>query len=68
MRPQVSESPEARAAFSALRDDALAHLVRCASGVEPVERGFGHDVTVAAEVGASTVVPVITDGCFTPAP
>jgi phosphosulfolactate phosphohydrolase-like enzyme len=33
-----------------------------------VEKGFGRDVAVAAELDTSTVVPVLTDGWFTPAP
>ena len=70
-RPQLSESPEAlvaRAAFGAVHDDVLGHLLRCASGVELAEKGFEADVAVAAEVDASTVVPVLVDNWLTAAP
>lgn len=69
--PEVSASPEAgaaRVAFGAVADGTLGHLTRCASGVELVEKGFGADVAVAAEVDAPAGVPVLTDGWFTPAP
>lgn len=60
-------SPEAEAARSAsdvVRGDPLGQLLRCASGVELVEKGFGGDVEVAAELDRSAVVPVLTDGWF----
>jgi 2-phosphosulfolactate phosphatase len=70
-RSELSASPEAlvaRAPFGAVRDDVLGHLLRCASAVELVEKGFGADVSVAAEVDASTVVPVLVDHWLTAAP
>jgi phosphosulfolactate phosphohydrolase-like enzyme len=36
--------------------------------VELEEKGFGADVTIAAELDASSVVPVLADGWFTAAP
>ncbi len=69
-RPTARVSPEAeaaRTASEAVRADAVAQLRGCASGVELVEKGFAADVAVAAEVDASSVVPVLTDGWFTAA-
>ncbi len=69
-RPELLASPEAlvaRAAFGAVRDGVLGHLLRCASGVELADEGFDHDVAVAAEVDASMVVPVLTGDWLTPA-
>jgi 2-phosphosulfolactate phosphatase len=60
-------SPEARAAIAAFRD--AAHrlpeaLAECASGRELRERGRAADVGYAAQLNASTTVPVLTDGAF----
>ncbi len=66
-RPATRVSPEALvapAAFGAVRDAVPGQLMRCSSGVELVEQGFGRDVAVAAEVDASPVVPVLTDNWF----
>jgi 2-phosphosulfolactate phosphatase len=40
-------------------------LHACASGRELVEQGWPDDVAVAAELDASDVVPVLTDGAYT---
>ena len=64
-------SPEAQAAAGAFHDvgDRVGTLLMgCVSGRELVERGWAADVRIAAEVDASTVVPVLgDDGCFRPA-
>lgn len=70
-RPRALLSPEAgvaRAVWLAVRADAAGALRTCASGVELRDKGFGADVEVAAEVDATDVVPVLTDGWFVPAP
>ena len=62
-------SPEAEAAVAAYRtvegwvSDAL---TTCASGRELQANGYPSDVRIAAEVGASAVVPVLRDGVFSP--
>lgn len=64
-------SPEAHvaaAAFAAVRDDLPAQLAGCASGVELVNRGFAEDVSIAAEHGVCSAVPVLSGESFTPAP
>jgi 2-phosphosulfolactate phosphatase len=60
-------SPEARAAIAAFRD--AAHclpevLSECVSGRELSEKGWAADVSFAAQLNASTTVPVLTDGAF----
>ncbi len=60
-------SPEAGAARAAYRDVAgsLATALReSVSGRELIGRGFGDDVEIAAELGASAAVPVLRDGWF----
>ena len=61
-------SPEAEAAGAAWL--AVEHRVgealhACASGRELVEQGWPDDVAVAAELDASTLVPVLTGGAYT---
>jgi 2-phosphosulfolactate phosphatase len=63
--PAVELSPEAEAAALAFRG--LRPLETCPSGQELVERGFAEDVRIAAEVDATSVVPLLVDGCFVPA-
>lgn len=66
--PGWSRSVEARAAAAAFRDarDELAFtLEHCASGRELIAGGFGADVALAADLDATTAVPVLTDGAFT---
>jgi 2-phosphosulfolactate phosphatase len=63
-------SPEAWAAVD-LYDagvDVLAERMHgCVGGRELASKGFGADVDVAADLNASEVVPVLTDGAFEPA-
>lgn len=42
-------------------------MLGCASGRELVQKGYDRDVTIAAEVDASGVVPVLKDAHFTDA-
>ncbi|MBC9732304.1 2-phosphosulfolactate phosphatase [Nocardioides sp. zg-578] len=67
----VATSPEARVAVAAWRsvaDRLPAELAACAGGRELADLGFADDVAVAAQVGASGVVPILVDGEFRPAP
>jgi len=60
-------TPEAQAAaesFEAARSTLLERLLACASGRELVERGFAHDVTLAAESGTSEIAPRLVDGAY----
>lgn len=64
-----SSSPEAaaaaaRAAYEAVRGREHQALLACASGRELVEKGYEADVRIAAEVDASSVVPVLHDARF----
>jgi Phosphosulfolactate phosphohydrolase and related enzymes len=61
--PCSVEAAVARAAWLAVSDP-VAALRDCASGRELARDGFTADVAVAAEVGASDVVPVLRDGVF----
>ena len=64
-RPGFSpEAHAARATYDAIRPDLPSALHACAGGQELDAIGFGADVDVAAEVGASSVVPVLRDGAF----
>jgi 2-phosphosulfolactate phosphatase len=65
--PRDALSPEARAAvdlFEAARGDLDRRLHDCVGGRELTAKGFAADVDVAADLDASTVVPVLTDGAF----
>jgi 2-phosphosulfolactate phosphatase len=68
LRPaDPSFSPEALTALSAYRGVAgnvAAALAATVSGRELCNLGFAGDVSVAAEVGAGDVVPVLRDGWF----
>jgi 2-phosphosulfolactate phosphatase len=62
-----SASPEARAAaeaFAATESDLRARLRDCASGRELMDKGFGDDVDIAAEVDTSAVVPLLRGEAF----
>lgn len=64
-------SPEAAMAADAYRLIAgreESHLMVSASGLELVEAGYAADVAVAAEVGASRTVPLLSDRGFIAAP
>jgi 2-phosphosulfolactate phosphatase len=57
--------PEARVAERAFRTARLpGDLAACTSGRELVETGFPEDVTVAAELDASSVVPVLSGEAY----
>ncbi len=63
-------SPEAasgRAAWLAVRRDALGALLSCASGRELVAKGYRADVEIAAEVDVSRAVPLLHEHVFRPA-
>ena len=60
-------SPEARAARAAYADaypDLPRLLAECGSGREIIERGFAHDVALAAEVDVSAAAPTLVEGAF----
>jgi 2-phosphosulfolactate phosphatase len=60
-------SPEAWAAgemFDAGLDQLRTRLHGCVSGRELTGQGFGADVDIAADLNASTIVPVLVDGAF----
>lgn len=58
------EAEVARAAYAAVSGELATRLRTCASGRELVDRRFGEDVEIAAQVGASEVVPVLRYGWF----
>lgn len=63
--PEDQRSPEgsiAVAAFESMRGDLAGVLAQCASGRELVQIGFADDVRLAAELDASTTVPVLRPG------
>jgi 2-phosphosulfolactate phosphatase len=60
-------SPEAEAAgaaWLAVEDGIGEALQACASGRELVEQGWPDDVEIAAELDASDLVPVLTEGAY----
>lgn len=61
-------SVEAAVALAALAclPDVAAAIRGCVSGRELEARGYREDVEIAAQVGVSTVVPVLRGGVFTP--
>ncbi|NML51505.1 hypothetical protein HHL19_15650 [Streptomyces sp. R302] len=70
LAPGLPLTPEATAAATlwAATEDPVAALHGCDSGRELYEYGYPRDVEVAAELDASTAVPVLVDGAFTEAP
>lgn len=58
------EAAMARAAWLAVADDLVGHLLAAASGRELVERGWADDVRAAARLDADDVAPVLVDGWF----
>jgi 2-phosphosulfolactate phosphatase len=59
------EAAAARAAFVAARPRLRDVLARCVPGRELVRRGLAEDLAVAAELDASSAVPILRDGVFT---
>ena len=60
-------SPEATIALQAFehsRASLLTVLQQCSSGKELIERGFAHDVALAAALNQSQCVPVLRDGAY----
>ena len=60
-------SPEAQlatAAFDGLKGDLREALLGCSSGRELVQRGFGRDVELAAELDVSTTAPALNGDEF----
>jgi 2-phosphosulfolactate phosphatase len=68
--PDLTLTPEATAAATlwTATKDPVAALHGCASGRELYAYGCPQDVEVAAEIDASTTVPVLVDGAFQEAP
>ena len=67
--PGIAISPEARAAiaaFAAAEPELPRQLAECASGLELTEDGFAEDVAIAADLDASTGVPVLAGNRFRP--
>jgi 2-phosphosulfolactate phosphatase len=63
----IEGSPEAEAAVAAWEKvDGRPPLADCASGRELIAYGYPQDVEVAAQVGASEVVPVLSGEAFRP--
>ncbi len=60
------EATLARAAFVAVEDRLDAMVRDSLSGQELVSRGFQEDVSIALELNASDVAPVLKDGVYTP--
>ncbi len=60
-------TPEARtaaAAFGGVAARLPAELAACVSGRELIDAGFAADVAIAAEIDASSCVPVMSGECF----
>ena len=55
------------AAWLTVEHDVRAALEGSASGRELIAHGWPDDVTIAAELDASAVVPVLSNGAFRPA-
>jgi 2-phosphosulfolactate phosphatase len=67
--PGCARTPEAaatEAAWTTHREQADELMLGCVSGRELVERGFGDDVTLAADHDAQDTVAVLKDGAFRP--
>ncbi|MET3904452.1 2-phosphosulfolactate phosphatase [Paenarthrobacter sp. 4246] len=58
------ESETAAAAFNAAEPRLAAILRGCSSGRELIDGGFADDVSIAAELDASSVVALLRDGAF----
>lgn len=64
----TNPSPEARAAIAAF-EEARPHLperiAQASSGRELIETGYARDVELAAAHDASSIAPILREGCFT---
>ncbi|MFI5937121.1 2-phosphosulfolactate phosphatase [Actinoplanes sp. NPDC051494] len=58
------EAESALAAYEKVSGNVGEALRACVSGIELRDHGFPQDVDVAAEEGATTAVPVLTDGWY----
>ena len=58
------EAGTALTAYRSVADDLASAVRECASGRELQAHGFPEDVVVAAQLGATTAVPILTDGWF----
>ena len=58
------ESNVALSAFHGMKDHLQQGLLTCNSGKELIERGFEQDVLLAAELNASTNVPILTNRSY----
>ncbi len=64
---QGSKSPEAllaENAFASVEHDPIVTLRACSSGKELIERGYGEDVELAAQLEDSDCAPVMLDGAY----
>ncbi|GGM11536.1 2-phosphosulfolactate phosphatase [Promicromonospora citrea] len=68
MLPGMSISPETAAAATLWKGtkDVADHVGGSASGRELLDSGFADDVTIATDLDATDVVPVLMDGAFVP--
>jgi 2-phosphosulfolactate phosphatase len=62
--PLSPESESAVAAFDAVRDRLPAAMAACGSGRELADKGFAEDVAMAAELDASSCVPLLSADRF----
>ena len=60
------EAETARLAFVGVRGRLADELAACASGRELIDSGWPDDVAIAGELDASSSVPVLTEGAFSP--
>ncbi|OUC12476.1 MAG: hypothetical protein B0A82_22260 [Alkalinema sp. CACIAM 70d] len=58
------ESQAAMVAYQSIRSNLKPLLQQCGSGRELIQRGFGHDVDLSAELDVSNNVPRLIDGAF----
>ena len=62
-----SRSPEAEVslgAFYHVREHLLDHLRQCCSGKELIEKGFGDDISVSAELNVDRAAPIFLEGKY----
>jgi 2-phosphosulfolactate phosphatase len=64
LRDASPEAEASAAAFAAVEKELPARLRACASGRELIEKGFGQDVEIAAEIDRCRSVPVLSGDRF----